>query len=147
MSVTRYTVGLKSGAFVCEINLHGGWVDYDEHAARCQEINDKWALENRALAAGLAQMQVKLDVALMACGEHKVRVAALEAALRGLYDDNVDYLRLNHLGGYDNHWLVAARKALGIAVETACESPKLMPCWCPYCGEPHSPAVRETKDG
>lgn len=19
-----------------------------------------------------------------------------------------------------------------------------MPCWCPYCGEPHSPAVRET---
>jgi hypothetical protein len=21
-----------------------------------------------------------------------------------------------------------------------------MPCWCPYCGEPHSPAIRETKD-
>lgn len=74
-------------------------------------------------------------------------IRELEAALRGLHDDNVDYLRLNHLGGYDNHWLVAARKALGIAVETACESPKLMPCWCPYCGEPHSPAVRETKDG
>lgn len=40
------------------------------------------------------------------------RVDELAEALRGLHDDNVDYLRLNHLGGYDNHWLKAAREAL-----------------------------------
>lgn len=37
------------------------------------------------------------------------------AALRGLYEDNVDYLRLNYLGGFHNHWLTAARKALRIS--------------------------------
>jgi hypothetical protein len=40
------------------------------------------------------------------------RNAELEAALRGLYEDQVDYLRLNHLGGMDNHWMKAARQAL-----------------------------------
>jgi hypothetical protein len=43
------------------------------------------------------------------------RNAELEAALRGLYGDQVDYLRLNHLGGMDNHWMKAARQALRIA--------------------------------
>lgn len=38
----------------------------------------------------------------------------LATALRGLYEDNVDYLRLNNLGGADNHWLVVARMALGL---------------------------------
>lgn len=33
------------------------------------------------------------------------------------------------------------------APETGTEPVKWIPCWCPYCGEPHSPAVRETKDG
>ena len=37
---------------------------------------------------------------------------ALRFALQGLHDDNADYLRLNNLGGYDNHWMVAARLAL-----------------------------------
>ena len=36
----------------------------------------------------------------------------LREALQGLHDDDADYLRLNHLGGYDNHWMVAARAAL-----------------------------------
>lgn len=35
-------------------------------------------------------------------------------ALKGLHDDNADYLRLNNLGGYDNHWMVAARAALSL---------------------------------
>lgn len=42
------------------------------------------------------------------------RVAALETALRGLYWDNVDYLTLNKLGGMNNHWMRAAREALGM---------------------------------
>jgi hypothetical protein len=42
----------------------------------------------------------------------RLRVQELTAALRGLHDDNVDYLRLNHLSGYDNFWLKAAREAL-----------------------------------
>ena len=39
--------------------------------------------------------------------------AALRSALQGLHDDNADYLMLNKLGGYDNHWMKAARAALG----------------------------------
>ena len=41
-------------------------------------------------------------------GENK----RLREALQGLYDDQVDYLALNHLGGMDNHWMVRARAAL-----------------------------------
>lgn len=36
----------------------------------------------------------------------------LHFALRGLYEDQVDYLKLNNLGGMDNHWMRAARIAL-----------------------------------
>lgn len=36
----------------------------------------------------------------------------LAFALKGLYDDQVDYLKLNNLGGMDNHWMRAARIAL-----------------------------------
>jgi hypothetical protein len=36
----------------------------------------------------------------------------LAFALKGLYDDQVDYLTLNKLGGIDNHWMRAARIAL-----------------------------------
>jgi hypothetical protein len=46
------------------------------------------------------------------------RIEQLEAALNGLYEDQVDYLTLNHLGGMDNHWMKAARAALGSSVET-----------------------------
>jgi hypothetical protein len=38
----------------------------------------------------------------------------LEVALRGLYWDQVDYLTLNKLGGMNNHWMRAAREALGM---------------------------------
>ena len=40
------------------------------------------------------------------------RLKEVEAALRGLHDDVDEYQRINHLGGHDNHWMVAARKAL-----------------------------------
>ena len=36
----------------------------------------------------------------------------LRFALRGLHDDVDEYQRINHLGGHDNHWMVAARAAL-----------------------------------
>jgi hypothetical protein len=84
------------------------------------------------------------------------KVATLEGALRGLYKDNVDYLRLNQLGGYDNHWLKAAREALGIPAETRvddcscegidsdtglhtanCVSNQKPECICPKCGLRH----------
>jgi hypothetical protein len=84
----------------------------------------------------------------------------LEFALRGLYWDRVDYLTLNHLGGMDNHWMRAARDALGInpddlrpahetlelpeslrdavkVMERGRELLAAMPCWCPFCRQPH----------
>jgi len=47
----------------------------------------------------------------------------LEFALRGLYDDQVDYLTLNNLGGLDNHWMRATRIAL-VAYEDALNPPQ-----------------------
>ncbi len=46
------------------------------------------------------------------------KVVQLEFALKGLHDDQVDYLTLNNLGGINNHWLKAAREALSITLET-----------------------------
>jgi hypothetical protein len=37
---------------------------------------------------------------------------ALRFALQGLHDDNMDYIKLNHLGAENNHWLVVARATL-----------------------------------
>lgn len=45
------------------------------------------------------------------------RTAKLEFALRGLYWDQVDYLMLNKLGGMQNHWMRAAREALGMDID------------------------------
>ena len=45
------------------------------------------------------------------------QTVALQTALRGLYWDNVDYRTRNHLGGMNNHWMKAAREALGISSE------------------------------
>jgi hypothetical protein len=39
----------------------------------------------------------------------------LLAALQGLHDDVADYIKLNNLGGYDNHWMLAARAAIATA--------------------------------
>ena len=47
--------------------------------------------------------------------EARAEVEGLRSALRGLHDDIVEYQRINHLGGYDNHWMLAARAALAAA--------------------------------
>lgn len=47
----------------------------------------------------------------------------LEFALRGLYDDQVDYLVTNNLGGLDNHWMRATRIAL-VQYEDALTTPE-----------------------
>jgi len=44
-------------------------------------------------------------------------------ALRGLYWDSVDYLTRNSLGGMQNHWMRAARVALGMDVDDVRVSP------------------------
>lgn len=44
--------------------------------------------------------------------EARAEVERMRGALRGLHDDIVEYQRINHLGGYDNHWMLAAREAL-----------------------------------
>lgn len=43
----------------------------------------------------------------------------LAFALKGLYEDQVDYLKLNNLGGMDNHWMRAARIALSDYANTS----------------------------
>jgi hypothetical protein len=40
------------------------------------------------------------------------RIAELESCLDFALQDTMDYLRLNNLGGENNHWLVWARKLL-----------------------------------
>ena len=44
--------------------------------------------------------------------EARAEIERMRGALRGLHDDIVEYQRINHLGGYDNHWMLAARAAL-----------------------------------
>jgi hypothetical protein len=46
-------------------------------------------------------------------------IEELHETLEGLYRDNIDYLTLNNLGGYDNHWLVMARKVLKLPCSAA----------------------------
>lgn len=44
--------------------------------------------------------------------ELRTRIAELEAALQGLHDDCAEYGRVNNIGGFNNHWMKAARAAL-----------------------------------
>jgi hypothetical protein len=59
----------------------------------------------------IAQLEAELAEA------QTLRVRELEAALRGLYNDQADYLTINKLGGMDNHWMKAARAALAQGVK------------------------------
>jgi len=45
---------------------------------------------------------------------HEVN-AELVMALKGLHDDVMDYIKLNGLGGENNHWLVIARAVIAKA--------------------------------
>ncbi len=73
--------------------------------------NDRDAMvdhRDRALTA----MYQRVDVITQERDEAIAEVERLRSALRGLHDDIVEYQRINHLGGYDNHWMLAARAAL-----------------------------------
>ena len=73
--------------------------------------NDRDAMvdhRDRALTA----MYQRVDVITQERDEALAEVERLRSALRGLHDDIVEYQRINHLGGYDNHWMLAARAAL-----------------------------------
>lgn len=73
--------------------------------------NDRDAMvdhRDRALTA----MYQCVDVITQERDEARAEVERLRSALRGLHDDIVEYQRINHLGGYDNHWMLAARAAL-----------------------------------
>ena len=48
----------------------------------------------------------------------QAQVAGLTEALQGLHDDVADYARINNLGGFDNHWMKAARAALSSKTTT-----------------------------
>ena len=76
--------------------------------------NDRDAMvdhRDRALTA----MYQRVDVITQERDEAIAEVERLRSALRGLHDDIVEYQRINHLGGYDNHWMLAARAALAAA--------------------------------
>ena len=76
--------------------------------------NDRDAMvdhRDRALT-GMYQLA---DVIIQERDEAIAEVERLRSALRGLHDDIVEYQRINHLGGYDNHWMLAARAALAAA--------------------------------
>ena len=78
--------------------------------------NDRDAMvdhRDRALTA----IYQRVDVITQERDEARAEVERLRSALRGLHDDIVEYQRINHLGGYDNHWMLAARAALA-ATET-----------------------------
>ena len=73
--------------------------------------NDRDAMvdhRDRALTA----MYQRVDVITQERDEARAEIERLRSALRGLHDDIVEYQRINHLGGYDNHWMLAARAAL-----------------------------------
>ena len=73
--------------------------------------NDRDAMvdhRDRALTA----IYQRVDIITQERDEARAEVERLRSALRGLHDDIVEYQRINHLGGYDNHWMLAARAAL-----------------------------------
>ena len=73
--------------------------------------NDRDAMvdhRDRALTA----IYQRVDIITQERDEARAEIERLRSALRGLHDDIVEYQRINHLGGYDNHWMLAARAAL-----------------------------------
>ena len=79
--------------------------------AMIEDLRSALALERSARPA-LEEVSTERD-ALQA------QVAGLREALQGLHDDVADYARINNLGGFDNHWMKAARAALAGPTRTA----------------------------
>jgi hypothetical protein len=85
-------------------------------AAAAYQLLMAAAVEIERLTAERAQLIAANNAALEFCIARRWKLQAqrdkLVAALQGLHDDNADYLRLNNLGGYDNHWMQTARATL-----------------------------------
>ena len=81
------------------------------------DVGDKWTGTN-PLGMDVVDVETSRDLerelatATRERDEARAEVERLRGALRGLHDDIVEYQRINHLGGYDNHWMLAAREAL-----------------------------------
>jgi hypothetical protein len=61
----------------------------------------------------------EIDKAIAALRAQQAEIERLRFALDGLYQDQLDYIRLNHLpGAENNHWMVIARAALAGAGTT-----------------------------
>lgn len=76
--------------------------------------NEQLVIEVAQLRAEVERLQEAVGGALLHDRDFLLKEnEQLRTALRGLHDDVADYQRINNLGGYDNHWMVAAREALG----------------------------------
>jgi len=72
-----------------------------------------------ALEAELSEAKKVFSETFDAARKWRAKSEALEAevkrlrdALQGLHDDVAEYQSINNLGGYNNHWMVIAHKAL-----------------------------------
>jgi hypothetical protein len=65
--------------------------------------------ENESLNLDLCRLWPSTSVKISELLEENAR---LTAALKGLHDDEAEYQRINQSGGYDNHWMRAARDVL-----------------------------------
>jgi hypothetical protein len=86
------------------------------HAAELADLaaeRDGW----KSLAEQRAGQMQALVNDVHSCGPTCVKAGCvnrrLRDALQGLLDDITEYQTINHLGGENNHWQVAARAALG----------------------------------
>jgi len=88
--------------------------------AAWQSAAERFGSERDALHLQLAESERISAARNKLNGELAMQVEAMREALQGLYDDNVDYLTLNNLGGIDNHWMKAARAALAAPAISIC---------------------------
>lgn len=112
----------------CEHEIPWDWV----FCAWCGEENDR-------TKPGQDETRAPLTEA--------ARLAETSSYAEGFEPTNRPLVRRAFQAGWD-----ARARQPGSSEETTVSCPGAMPvqhpmpCWCPYCGEPHSPAVRATKD-
>jgi hypothetical protein len=77
---------------------------YHEQANRIEKLNEE--------CNNLARTVDSMAEELIKNKGQADRIAELESCLDFALQDTMDYIRLNNLGGENNHWLVWARKLL-----------------------------------